>query len=129
MNESTPYSINTDVRFGPLQLIDVRQLAGACKHQWFNQTLCRVNDSVVRMGVLRGEFHWHKHDVEDEFFYVVEGRLTVEYEDRRVTLSPQQAIMVPRGVMHRTLASERTVVLMVEGYGVTPTGDSSHSIS
>jgi mannose-6-phosphate isomerase-like protein (cupin superfamily) len=123
MSESTPYVINTDIRFGPLQRIDVRELAGACKHRWFNQSLCGVNDCVVRLGVLKGEFHWHKHDLEDEFFYVVEGRLIVEYEDRKVTLGPHQGITVPRGVMHRTSAPERTVVLMVEGSGVKPTGD------
>ena len=123
MTDESKYVIKTDVKFGPLELVDVDALQEACKLDWFNQTLCEVNKSVVRLGVLKGEFHWHKHAREDEFFYVVEGRLTVEYEDRRVALGPGQAITVPRGVMHRTSAPERTVVLMVEGSGVTPTGD------
>ena len=46
----------------------------ACTDQWYNQTLCQVNDSVVRLGVVQGEYHWHKHDDDDEFFYVVSGR-------------------------------------------------------
>jgi mannose-6-phosphate isomerase-like protein (cupin superfamily) len=117
------YVINTDIRFGPLEQMDVIGLAEACEHEWFNQTLCRVNDCVVRLGILDGEFHWHKHDQEDEFFYVVSGQLEIQLEGRRVDLSPGQGVMVPRGVMHRPVTVGRTVVLMVEGATVQPTGD------
>jgi cupin superfamily acireductone dioxygenase involved in methionine salvage len=123
MTSETKYSINTDVTFGPLELIDIDKLAAACQEKWFNQTLCRVNDAVVRLGVLHGEFHWHKHDNEDEFFYVVDGRLLIDLEGRNVELRSGQGFMVPRGVMHRTRAPERSVVLMVEPATVTPTGD------
>ncbi len=123
MTSPTRYSINTDIRFTPLQLIDVKQLAAACREQWFNQTLCRVNDCVVRMGVLHGEFHWHKHDKEDEFFYVVEGRFLIDLEGRSVELLPGQGFMVPHGVLHCTRAPERSVVLMIEAASVKPTGD------
>ena len=95
----------------------------ACRDRWYNQTLCRVNDCVVRLGVLPGEFHWHKHDKEDEFFYVVEGRFVIDLEGRAVELGPRQGFTVPRGVMHRTRAPVRTVVLMIEGAGVAPIGD------
>lgn len=118
-----PYTIRTDVRFAPLQLIDVGALAAATKEPWFNQTLCQVNDSVVRVGVLQGEFHWHKHDREDEFFYVVEGRFIIELEGRTVELAPRQGFTVPRGVLHRTRAPVRSVILMFESAGVVPTGD------
>jgi mannose-6-phosphate isomerase-like protein (cupin superfamily) len=117
------YSINTNVQFDPLELIDVRKLHTTCKETWFNQTLCRVNDCVVRLGVVQGEFHWHKHDNEDEFFYVVEGKFLIDLGDRTVELSPQQAFTVPKGVLHRTRAPERAVILMIEGSGVVPTGD------
>jgi mannose-6-phosphate isomerase-like protein (cupin superfamily) len=123
MAGQTPYSINLDARYAPLEIVDVQALVDACKDPWYNQTLCRVNDSVVRLGVLQGEFHWHKHDSEDEFFYVVEGRFVIELEGRTVELSPRQGFTVPKGVMHRTRAPERTVVLMIEGAGVIPTGD------
>lgn len=118
-----PYSIHTDVKFPPLHLIDVRKLQEETKEQWFNQTLCRVNDSVVRLGVLQGEFHWHKHDGEDEFFYVVEGKFLIDLESRTVELNPQQGFTVPKGVLHRTHAPVRSVILMIEGAGVVPTGD------
>ena len=123
MNSQQPYSINLDAKFKPLELIDVQALADACKEAWYNQTLCRVNDCVVRLGVLHGEFHWHKHDAEDEFFYVVDGHLLVDLEGRTVDLPPKQGLTVPQGVMHRTRAPERCVVLMIEGASVVPTGD------
>ena len=122
MENPTSYTINLNARYGPLELVDVQALVDACKDQWFNQTLCRVNECVVRLGVLQGEFHWHKHDTEDEFFYVVEGRFFIDLESRTVELLPRQGLTVPRGVMHRTRAPERTVVLMIEGATVIPTG-------
>ena len=123
MNPSSRYAINLNAKFAPLELIDVESLAQACSQPWFNQTLCRVNDCVVRLGVLHGELHWHKHDAEDEFFYVVEGELLIDLAGRCVTLKPRQGFTVPRGVEHRTRAPQRTVVLMIEGAGVVPTGD------
>lgn len=123
MNSPAPYSINLDAKFGPLELIDVQALADACREKWYNQTLCRVNDCVVRLGVLHGEFHWHKHDHEDEFFHVVDGQLLIDLEGRSVELHPRQGLLVPKGVVHRTRAPQRCLVLMIEGAGVEPTGD------
>ncbi len=123
MNAETRYSIHTDVKFKPLELIDVQRLQNETKDQWFNQTLCEVNDCVVRIGVLQGEFHWHKHDDEDEFFYVVDGQFVIEIEGQSVELHPQQGFMVPKGVLHKTSAPVRSVILMIEGKGVIPTGD------
>ncbi len=121
--ESYPYATHLNVFYEPLELIDVPALAAACKDRWYNQTLCRINDSVVRLGVVEGEYHWHKHDDEDEFFYVVEGRFLIDLEGRTVELAPRQGFVVPKGVMHRPRAPERTVILMVEGAGIVPTGD------
>jgi mannose-6-phosphate isomerase-like protein (cupin superfamily) len=117
-----PYDTRLDVRFAPLEVVDVQQLAAAVTHPWYNETLCRVNDAVVRLGVIRGEYHWHHHDVEDEFFYVVEGTLLIDLEDRTVELGPRQGFVVPHGVRHRTRAPERTLILMVERAGIVPTG-------
>jgi mannose-6-phosphate isomerase-like protein (cupin superfamily) len=122
MAEASSYSIHTNVLYRPLELIDIPSI-DAANEPWFNQTLSRVNDSVVRLGILHGEFHWHKHDHEDEFFYVIEGFLLIDLEDRTVEIWPRQGFTVPKGVVHRTRAPERTVILMVEGAGVIPTGD------
>jgi mannose-6-phosphate isomerase-like protein (cupin superfamily) len=123
MAERLPYVMNLDTRFGPLQLIDVPALAADVLEPWFNQTLCRVNDCVVRLGVVQGEFHWHKHDDEDEFFLVLAGEFSIDLEGDTVSLRPHQGYTVPRGVFHRPRAAERTVILMVEGHTVQPTGD------
>ncbi len=123
MDTQPSYNIKLNTLFAPLELIDLQPLINACTDPWYNQTLCRVNDCVVRLGVMQGEFHWHKHDDEDEFFYVVEGRFIIDLEDRSVELTPRQGFTVPKGVMHRPRVPERTVVLMIEGAGVAPTGD------
>jgi mannose-6-phosphate isomerase-like protein (cupin superfamily) len=119
----TTYDIHTDVKYGPLEVIEAGHLADTCPEKWWNQTLCRVNDCVARLGVFEGEFHFHVHEREDELFYVIEGTLYLDFEGRTVALGPRQAMMVPRGVTHRTRAPGRTVVLMVEAASVVPTGD------
>jgi mannose-6-phosphate isomerase-like protein (cupin superfamily) len=131
MTDSAAYAYETrlNILHQPLELIDVKALADACEYKWFNQTLCKVNDSVVRVGVVEGEYHWHKHDDDDEFFYVVEGKLHIDLQreqqkDRIVELAPGQGFVVPKGVVHRTRAPQKTVILMVENAGIVPTGDS-----
>lgn len=126
MSESTtafPYETRLNILHGPLEVIGVKALADACEFKWFNQTLCQVNGSVVRLGVFEGEYHWHKHDQDDEFFYVVEGVLLIDLQDRTVELVPGQGFVVPKTVVHRTRAPQRTIVLMVENSGIIPTGN------
>ncbi len=118
-----PYETHLDVHFGPLEVIDVNALAEASTHKWYNQTLCEVNSSIVRLGVVQGEYHWHKHTDDDEFFYVVEGRLLIDLDGRTVELAPRQGFVVPKGVIHRTRAPERAVILMVENARIVPTGN------
>jgi uncharacterized cupin superfamily protein len=122
-----PYETRLNILHGPLEIVDAKALGDACEFKWFNQTLCQVNGSVVRLGVFEGEYHWHKHDEDDEFFYVMEGRLIIDLEDRPearvVELAPGQGFVVPRTVVHRTRAQQRTVVLMVENAGIIPTGN------
>jgi mannose-6-phosphate isomerase-like protein (cupin superfamily) len=118
-----PYETRLNILHPPLEVIDEKALADACQFKWFNQTLCKVNESVVRVGIIEGEYHWHKHDEDDEFFYVVEGQLLIDLDDRTVELAPRQGFVVPKGVVHRTRAPQRTVILMVENAGIIPTGN------
>jgi len=118
-----PYETRLNILYKPLEIIDEKKLADACEYKWFNQTLCQVNGSVVRIGVVEGEYHWHKHEADDEFFYVVEGKFLIDLEGRTVELAPRQGFVVPKGVMHRTRALQRTVVLMFENAGIIPTGN------
>jgi mannose-6-phosphate isomerase-like protein (cupin superfamily) len=117
------YVTRLDIKYAPLQKIDIPQMVLECTDKWFNQTLTKVNESVVRVGIVEGEYHWHKHDNDDEFFFVIEGCLLVDLEDETVELYPGQGITVPKGVLHRTRAPKRTVMLMVETSTIEPTGD------
>jgi mannose-6-phosphate isomerase-like protein (cupin superfamily) len=117
-----PYETRLNALFPALKIIDEKSVSDANTYKWFNQTLCQVNDSVVRLGVVEGEYHWHKHEKEDEFFYVVEGRLLIDLEGRTLELKPRQGVVIPKGVMHRPRAPQRTVMLMVETNSIVPTG-------
>ena len=129
--QAYPYATHLNVLFQPLQLIALDPLVRAVKDQWYNQTLARVNDSVVRLGVMQGEYHWHQHTDDDELFFVLEGRFLIDLEPqadgvtpgRVVTLGPREGFVVPKGVVHRTRAPERSVILMVENAGIIPTGN------
>jgi mannose-6-phosphate isomerase-like protein (cupin superfamily) len=125
MSTSTqyPYDTRLNVLHKSLEVIDEKALSDAAPHKWYNQTLCQVNASVVRFGVIEGEYHWHKHDHDDEFFYVVEGKLLIDLEDKIAELGPRQGFVVPKGVLHRTRAPQRTVIIMFENAGIIPTGD------
>jgi mannose-6-phosphate isomerase-like protein (cupin superfamily) len=118
-----PYATYLDVKFAPLSVVDVPGLIAQCQERWYNQTLCKVNDSVIRLGVMQGEYHWHKHDHDDEFFFVLEGRFIIDLEGRSVELKPLEGFVVPKGVVHRTRAPQRAVILMAETSAIVPTGD------
>ncbi len=123
-DEKYPYVNHMNILHDPLQLIDVQNLVNDCTDKWYNQTLCQVNDSVVRLGVLEGEYHWHKHDKEDEFFFTLDGELIIDIEgEDSIELKPNQGFVVPKGVVHKTRAPGKTVVLMIETAGIIPTGD------
>ena len=119
-----PYVNHMNILYQPLQRIDIQSLVDQCTDEWYNQTLCQVNDSVVRLGILHGEYHWHKHDKEDEFFFTLDGTLIIDLEgDESVELHRHQGYVVPKGVLHKTRAPEKVVVLMIETAGIEPTGD------
>ncbi len=123
MQEHLHYNINLEIGFDHLERIDVNEIVRNNKLKWSNQTLSQVNESVVRLGIVEGEFHWHKHDNDDEFFFVLEGQLFIDLEGKTIELNPQQGVTISKGVMHRPRAPKRTVMLMVETSGIQPTGD------
>lgn len=124
--DTSKYNINLDIRHSHQELIDIPEIVDACKEKWWNQTLTQVNDSVVRIGIIEGDFHWHKHDNDDEFFYVVEGTLYIDIEEEggpTIELGPKQGVTITKGMMHRPRAPKRVVMLMVETANIVPTGD------
>jgi|ERR1700741_4416998 len=122
MEQQFNYVTKLDVKFKHLERMDIPQMVNECKDKWFNQTLTEVNNSVVRLGIVEGEYHWHKHDDEDEFFFVLEGQLLIDLEDQTIELNPNQGVTISKGVMHRPRAPKKTVMLMVETNTIQPTG-------
>src|SRR5215210_3044026 len=123
MEPTYNYVTRLDIRFDHLEKMDIPKLVNECTDKWFNQTLTQVNESVVRIGIVEGEYHWHKHDNDDEFFFVLEGQLLIDLEDRTIELNPNQGVTITKGVMHRPRALKKTVMLMMETSGIQPTGD------
>ena len=123
MEKQFDYVTKLDIKYEHLQRMDIPQMVKECKDKWFNQTLTQVNESVVRLGIVEGEYHWHKHDNDDEFFFVLEGQLLIDLEDQTIELSPNQGVTISKGVMHRPHAPKRAVMLMVETSAIQPTGD------
>ena len=125
MTEAQPYPYATylDIKFPALSVVDVPALVAACRDRWYNQTLCKVNESVIRLGVMQGEYHWHKHENDDEFFFVLDGHFIIDLEDGSINLQRHEGFVVPKGVVHRTRAPDRAVILMAESSSMVPTGD------
>jgi len=123
MENTFNYVTRLDIKFDHLEKMDINRMIRECTDKWFNQTLTKVNDSVVRIGIVEGEYQWHKQDNDDEFFYVLQGQLLVDLEDRTIELNPNEGLTIPKGVVHRTRAPKKTVMLMVETSAIQPTGD------
>lgn len=123
MEKQFSYVTKLDVKFDHLQKIDIPQMVKECTDRWFNQTLTQINGSVVRLGIVEGEYHWHKHDNDDEFFFVLDGQLLIDLNDQTIELNPNQGVTISKGVLHRPRAPRKTVMLMVETTAIQPTGD------
>lgn len=127
MTKKYSYNQRMDIQFGHQELIDIPKVIAECTDKWFNQTLTKVNGSVVRIGIIEGEYHWHKHENEDEFFYVISGKLFIDLEDSEgackvIELNPNEGATISKNVMHRTRAPQKTVMLMVESDTIDPIG-------
>ncbi len=121
--ESIGFENNENDKYGHLTLVDIPAEVAA-HGPWFNQTLTTVNDAVVRIGIFKGEFPWHKHDDQDEFFLVLDGEIYMDTEETgSILLRRNQGFTVPKRTMHRPRSPETSVVLMVERVGIVPTGD------
>ena len=122
MSTQFNYNQRMDIKYDHHELIDVNQVVAECTDKWFNQTLTKVNGSVVRIGIVEGEYHWHKHEDDDEFFFVLSGKLFIDLEDKTIELNPNEGVTISKGVMHKTRAPQKTVMLMVETDTIDPIG-------
>jgi mannose-6-phosphate isomerase-like protein (cupin superfamily) len=123
MEDQYNYVTKLDVKFEHLQKIDIPSMVEACEDKWFNQTLTKVNDSVVRLGIVEGEYHWHKHEQDDEFFFVLQGQLFIDLENETIELNQNQGVTISKNILHRPRAPKKTVMLMLETCAIQPTGD------
>ena len=123
MQKEFNYVTKPDIRYKHLEKIDIPGIIRECKDKWYNETLTQVNNSVVRIGIVEGEYHWHKHDNDDEFFFVLEGKLLIDLEGKTIELNPLEGFTIPKGIIHRTRAPQKTIMLMVETKEIQPTGD------
>ncbi len=128
MKKQYGYNQLMDVKFGHQELIDISSIVNECDDKWFNQTLTRINDSVARIGIVEGEDHWHTHDDDDEFFFVLSGRLFIDLKDKTIELNPHQGVTISKGTAHRPRAPQKTVMLMVETAAIDPVGNDSISV-
>jgi len=122
MDKKYDYKQKMNIKFNHQEVIDVPKMVEECKEKWFNQTLTKVNESVVRIGIVEGEYHWHKHENDDEFFFVLSGKLFIDLEDKTIELNPNQGTTISKGVMHRPRAPKKTVMLMLETDSIDPIG-------
>jgi mannose-6-phosphate isomerase-like protein (cupin superfamily) len=122
MDKKEKYNQHMNIKYDHQNLIDVPTIIRECTDAWYNQSLTKVNDSVVRMGIVKGEYHWHKHENDDEFFFVLEGKLFIDLEDKTIELNPFQGTTISKGVMHRPRAPQKTIMLMVETDSIDPIG-------
>lgn len=106
-------------------MVEVVSLAGKLAQfdeQWSPKIIAEMNGSHVKVAKVHGEFVWHSHDVEDELFLVVRGRLRIELRDGSVTLGPGELVVIPKGVEHRPVAEEEVHLVLVEPAGILHTG-------
>ena len=120
--EKQAYKLQMDIKYDYLEKINVPQIVESTQDKWFNQSLCQVNSSVFRLGIFEGEFHMHKHEKDDELFFVIDGSIVLETENGNFTLNQYEGVCVPKGVMHRPIAQQKALVLMIENLGIDPIG-------
>ena len=128
MKKQYEYNQLMEVKFEHQELIDISSIVNECDDKWFNQTLTQINDSVARIGIVEGEYHWHTHDDDDEFFFVLSGKLFIDLKDKTIELNPHQGVTISKGTAHCPRAPEKTVMLMVETAAIDPIGNDSISV-
>lgn len=111
------------LKTGHLEKLNIDSLTKHIQDDWKNFVVSEINNHVVRLSVIQRDFHWHFHQNSDEYFYVIEGKLFVDLEDRTEVLTPGQMITIPKNVKHRTRAKERTIVLCFESQDNDVKGD------
>jgi len=96
---------------------------------WDPKIVGELNGQYVKLVKFMGEFVWHKHDTEDEMFYVLKGKFNMEYRDKTVEINENEFIIVPRGVEHKPVAPEEVSVMLFEPITTLNTGDTRNEFT
>lgn len=96
---------------------------------WSPKIVGELNGQSIKLAKFKGEFVWHKHDNEDELFFVVSGVLTIEFRDKTVTLNKDEFIIVPKGVEHKPFAEDEVLVMLFEPATTLNTGDARNELT
>jgi mannose-6-phosphate isomerase-like protein (cupin superfamily) len=106
-----------------MEKVNLAEKLALFQEHWQPKIVAAINDYDVRIVKVKGEFVWHRHDDTDDFFLVLDGRLTIQLRDRDVELGAGELFVVPRGVEHCPRADEEAAVLLIEPAGTVNTGD------
>ncbi len=106
-----------------MEKVNIKETLKLFDDYWSPKIVGRVNDSYVKMVKLRGEFVWHQHEVEDEMFLVVKGKLLIKFRDRDISLEEGEFLIIPSGVEHQPVAAEEVHVLLFEPKSTLNTGN------
>jgi len=112
-----------------VETVNIAQKLSLFTDYWNPRVVGELNGQQVKLVKLHGEFIWHKHDHEDELFYVLRGCLTMEFRDRTVEVRENEFLIVPRGVEHRPVAREEVSVMLFEPGTTRNTGDTTHALT
>lgn len=112
-----------------IEKVNVYEKFSSFSDYWNPRIVAELNGQHVKLVRLKGEFVWHKHDAEDELFYVLRGVLTMHFRDRTVTINPNEFIVVPRGVEHKPVVQEEAEVILFEPASTLNTGNVTHALT
>ncbi len=109
-----------------MEKVNIAEKLALFSEHWSPKIVGQLNGQHVKLAKFQGEFVWHKHDHEDELFFVLKGNFDMEYRDRTVTMHENEFIIVPRGVEHRPVAKEEVSILLFEPATTLNTGNVSN---
>ncbi|MGB1243615.1 MAG: cupin domain-containing protein [Chitinophagales bacterium] len=106
-----------------MQKVNIQDKLALFSDHWNPRIVGELNGQHVKLAKLKGEFVWHKHDEEDEMFYILKGELQMQFRDRTEVLKEGEFLIVPRGVEHRPVAEEEVSIMLFEPVGTVNTGE------
>jgi mannose-6-phosphate isomerase-like protein (cupin superfamily) len=112
-----------------MQIVNINQKFGLFHDHWSPKIIGELNGQEVKLAKVKGEFVWHDHKNEDELFFIVKGKLKIEFRDKTVELNEGEMIVVPKGVEHRPIAEEEVWIMLFEPAEIKHTGEVKHELT